>query len=52
MSNYIIKAFYTDGEEEFIFIKLKSFCEKRNITLKYIIPYIHKKMALQKENGK
>lgn len=35
----------TDGRGEFIRAALKSFCEDRNITIGYVVPYMHK------ENG-
>lgn len=38
-----MKAFYTDDGRKFIFIKLKTFYEKRFITFKYVAPYMHEK---------
>lgn len=43
--NKSMKALRADGRREFISTKLKDFCEKKGITIKYAAPYIHK------ENG-
>lgn len=40
-----MKVFRTDNGEEFISVKLKDFCNKKRIIIKYTVPYIHK------ENG-
>ena len=45
-SNCTRKAFCTDGEREFIFIKLRTFCEKKSITFKYAAPYMHEENGL------
>ena len=42
-SNCTMKALCADGGREFISIKLRIFCEKRGIILKYAVPYMHKK---------
>ena len=46
--NYIIKAFCADDKREFIFMKLKNFCEIWDITFKYATPYIHKENGFAK----
>lgn len=40
-----MKALRADGGGEFISAKLKDFCKKKNITIKYAAPYMHE------ENG-
>ena len=36
-----MKSLRADGGGEFISVKLKDFCEKRGITIKYAAPYMH-----------
>ncbi len=36
-----MKILRVDGGEEFISVKLRLFCEKRGITIRYAAPYIH-----------
>lgn len=43
-----IKVLYANGRGEFILIKPKKFYEKRDITIKYVVSYIHKKNNLNK----
>ncbi len=40
-SSCSMKVLRADGGGEFISIKLKSFCEKRGIVIKYAAPYVH-----------
>lgn len=44
-SGNLMKALRADGSGEFISAKLKDFCEKKGITIKYAAPYMHE------ENG-
>lgn len=41
-----MKTFCADGREEFISIKLKGFCDKKGIALKYVAPYMYKENGL------
>ena len=41
-----MKTLYANSREESIFIKLKTFCEKKGITFKYVAPYIYKENGL------
>ena len=47
-SSCSMKALRADGRGEFIFIKLRTFCEKRGITIKYAAQYIHEENRLAK----
>ena len=38
-----MKFFYTNREREFISVKLKDFCKKKDISIKYKAAYMHKK---------
>lgn len=48
-SSCSMKILQADGWGEFISIKLKSFCEKRGIVIKYATLYVHKENGLPKE---
>lgn len=41
-----LQIFWADGGREFISAKLKNFCEKRGIAIKYAAPYMHKENGL------
>lgn len=41
-----IKAFCANGGGEFISIKLRTFCKKKRISIKYAAPYIHEENGL------
>lgn len=41
-----MKILRADGGREFISIKLRLFCEKRGIVIKYLIPYVHEENGL------
>lgn len=41
-----MKALHADGGEEFISAKLKDFCEKKSITIKYVASYIHEENSI------
>ena len=41
-----MKILREDGGEEFISVKLRLFCEKRGITIRYATPYIHEENRL------
>ena len=41
-----MKIFGADGEEEFISHKLRTFCDKRGILIKYTAPYVYEKNRL------
>lgn len=43
-----IKALYIDRREEFIFAKLKNFCKKKDIKIKYVALYIYKENCIAK----
>ena len=43
-----MKALRADGGGEFISVKLRTFCKKRGITIKYVAPYIYKENGLAK----
>lgn len=45
-SNCLMKALRADGGREFVFIKLRNFCEKRGIIIKYTAPYVHEENGL------
>lgn len=45
-SGQSIKTFYADRGGEFISIKLKGFCDKKSIALKYGVPYIYEENGL------
>lgn len=45
-SKYSLKTHYTDKRRKFLFIKLRFFCKKRCIALKYTILYIYKENSL------
>lgn len=45
-SGQLIKTFYADRGGEFISIKLKGFCNKKSIALKYPVPYMHEENGL------
>lgn len=40
-SECFMKILWANDKEEFISSKLRSFCKKQTITIKYMIPYIH-----------
>lgn len=44
-----MKALQVDGGGEFIPAKLRSFCKKQNIVIKYTAPYIYKENELAKQ---
>lgn len=48
--NRSIKALNADRKEECISEKLKSICNKKNIIIKYVAPYIHKKNGLVEQS--
>ncbi len=41
-----MKLLQADGRGEFIFKKLRSFCKKRGIAIRYVAPYVHEKNRL------
>lgn len=41
-----MKIFYIDSKKKLIFIKLKTFYKKKNITFKYKTPYMYKENGL------
>ena len=41
-----IKVFYANSGGKFILAKLKDFCNKKNITIKYKALYMHKKSGI------
>lgn len=45
-SSHSMKALRADGGGEFISVKLRSFCEKRGIEIKYAAPYVHEENGL------
>ncbi len=45
-SKCTLKTFRADGGGEFISIKLRVFCEKREIALKYATSYMHQEKSL------
>lgn len=45
-SNHSMKALRADGGGEFITAKLRSFCKKRGIAIKYAAPYVHEENGL------
>lgn len=49
-SGEIIKALCADKKGEFIFIKLKNFCKKRSIVVKFTTSYIYEKNGLVKRD--
>lgn len=38
-----MKILQIDSRRKFIFDKLRSFCKKRDITIRYVAPYIYEK---------
>lgn len=50
--NCSIKVLQADDGREFISTKLKSFCKKRGIVIRYAALYIHKKNGLAKRRWK
>lgn len=48
-SGYSIKMLRVDNGSEFISAKLRLFCKKRGISIKYTVPYIHKKNRLAEQ---
>ena len=44
-----MKILRADGGRGFILHKLRTFCEKRGITIKYIALYMHKENELAKQ---
>lgn len=51
-SKLFIKCFRADGGGEFISAKLKDFCEKKGITIKYAAPYMHEENGLAERGWK
>lgn len=47
-----MKALCTDKKKEFILAKFKNNCNKKDITIKYIVSYMHKKIDLRSKVGK
>lgn len=45
-SGCTMKALHADGGGEFISIKLRTFCEKKGISIKYAAPYMHEENGL------
>lgn len=43
-----MKVLWADGKRKFISTKLKEFCKKQGINIKYIIPYLYKENSLAK----
>ena len=43
-----MKALCTNGRGEFISTKLKNFCDKKGIAIKYITLYMHQKNKVAK----
>ena len=47
-----IKAFQANGGVKFISIKLRKFCDKKKIVIKYTTPYLHKENILVERGWK
>ena len=47
-----MKVLQADGGGDFIFVKLRTFCEKREIIIKYAAPYIYEENELVKQGWK
>lgn len=47
-----MKTFCIDGKGEFIFAKLKNICNKKDISIKYAAPYMHKENGLAEQGWK
>lgn len=47
-----MKVLQADSRKEFIFVKLRNFCKKREITIKYMAPYMHEKNEFAKQGWK
>ena len=47
-SDCSMKVRQVDGGREFISAKLKSFCKKRDIVIRYAAPYMHEENELTK----
>lgn len=45
-----MKILYANEGGEFISIKLKGFCNKKKISLKYVVSYMHEKNDLAKKS--
>lgn len=50
--NKSMKALCADGGGEFILTKLKDFCEKKGITIKYAAPYMHEENGVAEQGWK
>lgn len=48
-SNKLMKVLYTNGEGDIILAKLKNFCKKESISIKYVVPYMYDKNGLAKQ---
>lgn len=44
-----MKILRADGRGEFILHKLRTFCEKRRILIKYVAPYMHEENGLAEQ---
>lgn len=51
-SNKSLKVLYTDSSGELILAKLKNICDWKDIIIKYIVPYMHKKNGLADQGSK
>ncbi len=51
-SNTLMKTLCADGGGEFISAKLKDFCDKKGITIKYAAPYMHEENGLAERGWK
>ena len=47
-----MKALRANGGGEFILIKLREFCNKKRIVIKYATPYLHEENSLTKRGWK
>lgn len=43
-----MKVLHADKEEEFISAKLKNCCDKKEITIKYVAPYMYEENGIAK----
>lgn len=51
-SNKLMKALRADGGGEFISAKLKDFCNKRGITIRYAASYMHEENGITERGWK
>lgn len=48
--NNLIRALNIDKDDKFILGKIKKFCNKKDIMIKYTAPYLYKKIMLLGKN--